>query len=183
MESNDNLEKLLRQMYANEEVDTSKIIDEEWQKFESKYFAANQHSWDWRKIAATIVGILMLSGISYAAIQWWKASPSPSEGGDLELTTQSSAVSDKQTAPPLEESGETAADTIRIFSNTPLDEMVSEMATYYNKVVENQNAKAHELRLYYKWNRRDNLDDVISDLNHFDKVDLAIEGDKLIVNP
>ena len=183
MESIDNLEKLLRQMYANEEVDTSKIIDEEWQKFESKYFAANQHSWDWRKIAAAIVGILMLSGISYAAIQWWKASPNPSQGGDVEMTTQSFDTSGKQTTTPLEESGETSSDTIRIFSNTPLDEMLNEMATYYNKVVDNQSTKAHELRLYYKWNRRDGLEDVISDLNHFDKVDLAIEGDKLIVNP
>ncbi|MBQ6203593.1 MAG: DUF4974 domain-containing protein [Prevotella sp.] len=183
MESNDNLEQLLRQMYANEEVDTSKIIDEEWQKFESKYFAPKQRLWDWRKIAATIVGILMLSGISYAAIQWWGASPSPSEGGDVEMTTQSSGVSGNQTAPPLEESVETSADTIRIFSNTPLDEMVNEMATYYNKVVENQSTKAHDLRLYYKWNRNDGLESVISDLNHFEKVDLAIEGDKLIVNP
>ena len=43
MESNDKLEQLLKQMYAQESlhddnIDTSDIIDEEWTKFEAEHF-------------------------------------------------------------------------------------------------------------------------------------------------
>ena len=52
MTSNDKLEDLLKQMYAQEEetIDTSDIIDEEWQKFESEHFAPKHHSWGWMQI-------------------------------------------------------------------------------------------------------------------------------------
>ena len=49
MESNDNLEQLLRQMYAqeshhDEDIDTSDIIDEEWTKFEAEHFKDGRYS-------------------------------------------------------------------------------------------------------------------------------------------
>ena len=70
MESNDNnrLEDLLRKMYAENDIDTSEIIDEEWQKFEARHFPQKQRSWGWMQIAAIFIGVLMLSGITYAAI-------------------------------------------------------------------------------------------------------------------
>ena len=70
MTSNDKLEDLLKQMYAQEEetIDTSDIIDEEWQKFEARHFAPKRRSWGWMQIAAAFIGLLMLSGITYAAI-------------------------------------------------------------------------------------------------------------------
>ena len=57
------------------------------------------------------------------------------------------------------------------------------MGAYYKKEVDIQNTQAHELRIFYKWNRKDNLEEIVSDLNHFDHVNLAIEDDKLIVKP
>ncbi len=71
----------------------------------------------------------------------------------------------------------------RIFENVPLDEMVSELASYYNKVADVQNAQAHDLRLYYKWELKDKIENVMDDLNHFDHVNLVLEDDKLIVKP
>ena len=71
----------------------------------------------------------------------------------------------------------------RIFENAPLDEMITEIAHYYNKVADIESEEAHELRLYYKWEPKDALEDVVADLNHFDHVSLAIEDDKLIVKP
>ena len=47
MESNDKLEQLLQQMYAQEslhddDIDTSDIIDEEWTKFEAEHFGGER---------------------------------------------------------------------------------------------------------------------------------------------
>ena len=133
----------------------------------------------WLRVAATLLGVLMLSGIAYAAYRI-------AVGGNLQAPTEETCISnsqqqDNQTPSPLERPEE--ADSIHIFSNAPLDELAGELATYYNKVADIRSAQAHELRLYYKWERKDKLEDVINDLNHFDHVSLTVEGDKLIVNP
>ena len=183
MESNDKLEQLLRQMYAEQEdMDTSDIIDEEWAKFEAKHFGskeAKSGKFSFLKIAAVFLGVLMLSGIAYAAYRI-------AVGGDLQSPTEETRISnsqqqDNQPPSPLEEPEK--ADSVHVFSNTPLDEMAGELAKYYHKVVDIRSPQAHELRLYYKWERRDKLESVVSDLNHFDHVNLTIEDDKLIVNP
>lgn len=177
MESNDRMEQLLKQMYA-EERDTSEIIDEEWKKFEARHFSPNR-SWGWMQIAATIVGVLMLSGIAYAAIHivshGEEDQKSPAQ--ETQVITQSQQAID-QPAESLDSIPQT-----RIFENVPLDEMVNELALYYNKVADVQNQQAHELRLYYKWEQKDELTSVVDDLNHFEHVSLVIEEDKLIVKP
>ena len=78
MESNDNLEQLLKQMYAketlhDEDIDMKDIVDEEWAKFEAEHFGSEQgkvksKKVSFLKIAAMFIGVLMLSGIAYAAI-------------------------------------------------------------------------------------------------------------------
>ena len=134
----------------------------------------------WLQIAAAFIGVLMLSGIAYAAIHIVS-----NVGGDLKPQTQETQISSQQPQRP-NQSKEEITDSIpptRIFENVPLDEMVSELALYYNKVADIQNAQAHNLRLYYKWEQKDDLERVVSDLNHFDHVNLVLEDDKLIVKP
>ncbi len=140
---------------------------------------ATPQSRRWLRVVATLLGVLMLSGIAYAAYR-------VAVGGNLQAPTEETRISesqqqDNQTPSPSE--GPEEADSIHIFSNAPLDELAGELATYYNKVADIRSAQAHELRLYYKWERKDKLEDVINDLNHFDHVSLTVEGDKLIVNP
>ena len=156
------------------------LKEQEWKKFEARHFASRQHLWGWMQIAAAIVGVLMLSGIAYAAVKLFTSASIPKEAEHL------AASSVGKTSSPLENQSEEMTDSIaprRIFENVPLDEMVNEIAAYYNKVAVIQNARAHELRLYYKWERNDEVEAVVNDLNHFDHVNLAIEGDKLILKP
>ena len=182
MTSNDKLEDLLKQMYAQEDetIDTSDIIDKEWQKFEARYFAPKRRSWGWMQIAAAFIGLLMLSGIAYAAIHIVSSNRSQ----QAETAADTTAVANSQLSTLNAQLG--TADSIpqtRIFENTPLDEMITEIAQYYNKVADIESEGAHELRLYYKWEPKDALEEVVADLNHFDHVSLAIEDDKLIVKP
>jgi len=134
----------------------------------------------WIQVAAAFIGVLMLSGIAYAAIHIIS-----NVGGNMKSPTQEARVSILQPQRPTQ-SIEEITDSIpqtRIFENVPLDEVASELALYYNKVVDIQNAQAHDLRLYYKWERKDELESIVSDLNHFDHVNLVLEDDKLIVKP
>lgn len=160
-----------------DDLDRLPDVDAAWQKFQRTEQSSSHR---WLKAAASIIGVLMLSGIAYAAVHII----SHSAGVDDKATTQEVQ---NLNSPQNDAAGETlTADSIpqtRIFENIPLDEMVSEIAHYYNKVADIQSEEAHELRLYYKWERKDALESVVDDLNHFDRVSLAIEDDKLIVKP
>lgn len=183
MTSNDKLEDLLKQLYAQEEetIDTSEFIDEEWQKFEARHFAPKRKSWGWMQIAAAIVGVLMLSGITYAAISIVRSGHADEVEAPVEQTIAAKPSQEIHETPVAGQKEN--ADSIRIFADKPLDELVNELATYYNKVADIRDAKAHDVRLYYKWNRNNRPEDVVGELNHFDHVNLSIEDDKLIVNP
>jgi len=164
-----------------DDLDRLPDVDTAWQKFCA---AANSslftlHS-SLHKVAASIIGILMLTGIAYAAVHIISHNAGVDERAQTQEVQNINSPKNDATAETL------TADSIpqtRIFENTPLDEMVSEIAHYYNKVADIQSEEAHELRLYYKWEPKDSLESVVDDLNHFDRVNLAIEDDKLIVKP
>ena len=150
--------------------------EEEWQRFQSVHRDTTRR---WLRVAATFIGALMLSGIAFAAIYiltpQTHPQPLPVEGGEKIVY-----------APLPQQGGDGGGSSGRgaeplIFNNTPLDEITKELATYYNKEADIRNTEAHNVRLYYKWERKDSLERVVSDLNHFDRVNLAIEDNKLIV--
>lgn len=161
-----------------DDLDRLPDVDVAWQEFQQTGQSSPRR---WLKAAASIIGVLMLSGIAYAAVHII----SRNAGVDEETPTHevqniNSPLNDDAIVETF------TTDSIpqtRIFENTPLDEMVSEIAHYYNKVADIQSKEAHELRLYYKWDPKDALENVVDDLNHFDRVSLAIEDDKLIVKP
>ena len=161
-----------------DDLDRLPDVDVAWQEFQQTGQSSPRR---WLKAAASIIGVLMLSGIAYAAVHII----SRNAGVDEETPTHevqniNSPLNDDAIVETF------TTDSIpqtRIFENTPLDEMVSEIAHYYNKVADIQSKEAHELRLYYKWDPKDALENVVDDLNHFDRVNLAIEDDKLIVKP
>ena len=133
------------------------------------------------QIAAAFVGVLMLSGIAYAAISIVHRGHADEVETPVEQTIAAKPSQEIHETPVAGQKEN--ADSIRIFTDKPLDELVNELATYYNKVAEIHDAEAHDVRLYYKWNRNNRAEDVIGELNHFDHVNLSIENDKLIVNP
>ncbi len=166
-----------RQLYEQMVRATDAIFSEKVTAKETTAIAPQRR---WIQVAAAFIGVLMLSGIAYAAIHIIS-----NVGGNMKSPTQEARVSIQQPQ-RQNQATEEITDSIpqtRIFENVPLDEMVSELASYYNKVADVQNAQAHDLRLYYKWELKDKIEDVMDDLNHFDHVNLVLEDDKLIVKP
>jgi hypothetical protein len=163
---------------ADEEV-TDELIDTEWKRLTKPHSSLFTSHFSLYKIAAMFVGVLMLSGIAFAAIHI----VSQRAGGEDSHGDKSMIGSQTTITQPVPEILQDSIPQSRLFENVPLDEVVKEMALYYNKVVDIQNEQAHELRLYYKWDRKDDIRSVVGDLNHFDHVNLAIEDDRLIVKP
>ena len=173
MESNDKLEELLRQMYAEEpQVD----IDEEWQKFEAKHFVPKRKSWGWMQVAALFIGVLMLSGITYATIHY---ASTRTEEAKISQTQDTQNTSDSQ-----HEQTSVADSTMTItpinFENIRLDSMLTDIAAYYHYKVEIRNEALHNLRLFYRWDQKTSIDSVIEELNNFEQLHLTLEGNTII---
>ena len=178
MESNDKLEQMLMRMYDqealhNEGIDTKDIIDEEWTKFEAKHFqtASNALRFTLRKVAAAIVGILMLGGISYATIDYMTGStPTAQQETSAEANIQHSTVN----VQPDEQQR-------FVYEDTELKDILRELATYYHFETVYKNEKAKHVRLYFTWDMTATLDELIDTFNKFERIHITRENQKLIV--
>ena len=131
------------------------------------------------KIAASFIGVLLVSGIAFAAIQVVRniSTPKPQQP-TTEQTTDIKPV----TSLPVET---VKADTITtepyVFNNVPLDSMLTAIATAHGVGVEFENEAARQLRFHFVWKREDSLDRVVEKLNTFEAVNIGMEDNKLVV--
>ena len=191
MESNDNLEQLLRQMYAqeshhDEDIDTSDIIDEEWTKFEAEHFKDGRNSsssilqffHSTKKIAALFIGVLILSGITYAAIHMISSNP------QSEQVDQTVAVDNTQPLTINAQQSASADSTIIqpvVFENAELGRILQEIASFYQCEVVYKKEKTKRVRLFFTWDKKQSLDQVVETFNKFERFHIAKENQKLIV--
>ena len=190
MESNDKLEQLLEQMYAQEslhddDIDTSDIIDEEWTKFEAEHFGNDQRSnsslftlhSSLTKIAASFIGLLMLSGFAYATIHLINNSKQkPQEEQTATASNSQSSTANAQ----LAESDSTDMKPI-IYEDTELATILSDIATFYQVEPVYKKADSKHIRLYFTWDKKQTIDDLIDTFNKFERIHITREHQKLIV--
>ena len=132
-----------------------------------------------RKIAASFIGVLLASGIAFAAIQVVRniSTPKPQQP-----TTEQTTDIDPVTSLPADT---VQADTIPvepyIFNNVPLDSMLTAIAAAHGIGVEFENEAARRLRFHFVWKREDSLSRVVEKLNTFEAVNIGMEDNKLVV--
>ena len=132
-----------------------------------------------RKIAASFIGVLLASGIAFAAIQVVRNISTPKP----QLPSTEQVIDTKPvTSLPADT---VKADTIPIepyvFNNVPLDSMLTAIATAHGVGVEFENEAARELRFHFVWKREDSLDRVVEKLNTFEAVNIGMEDKTLVV--
>ena len=161
--------------HANEEV-TDDMIDAEWQRLIREKQEVKIEKYSFLKIAAMFVGILMLSGIAYAAIHFVSHNNAPKEQDEL-ITKSQPSTSDSQIS---------VTDTIaipqpKLYDNVLLGEIFEELSNHYNVKVVYQNEDAPRLRLFYQWKPEYTLDRVVEMLNNFDWIQIQVENDTLFI--
>lgn len=167
--------KLACTMPCKEEEDESQleILDEGEYKPRLRAYLAP------RKIAASFIGVLLASGIAFAAIQVVRniSTPKPQQP-----TTEQTTDIDPVTFLPADT---VQADTISvepyIFNNVPLDSMLTAIATAHGVGVEFENEAARHLRFHFVWKREDSLSRVVEKLNTFEAVNIGMEDKTLVV--
>lgn len=153
---------------------TDKNIDSEWKQFEKKHLRWN---FPLQKIAAMFIGFMAVSGIAIAAVHIARNMNKniPVKENAVEHTKNTSSPASIQVVDTVK-----LQDTV-LYENVPLEEMLPEMAVHYGYQVEFRNEAVRRLRLFYKWNPTESMEQIVEKLNHFEAVQLRIADQVLIV--
>ena len=187
MESNDKLEQLLKQMYAkealhDETIDTKDIIDEEWVKFEADHFKGEQgkvksKKVSFLKIAAMFIGVLMLSGIAYAAVHIIRSQETGVRSPETGVI-----VNTQHTTHDIRQAAEDSTLTKPVvYEDVDLEHILNDVATFYHVEPVFKKVASKQLRLYFTWDKKQSLDDIIDTFNKFERIHITREDKILIV--
>ena len=171
-------------------------VDEEWEKFSQKHQlqeeatqnaaqeAASHPITSWRKLAASIAGFVLISGIAFAAIHTYiKRS---------QETTQVTADTHPEVIKSDSAKQVAAKDSLahpkpekpaihKTFENVAFEQMISEIASYYYLQVKFENNEDKTLRLYYEWDSHLSIENIVKELNQFENVNIKLQQNELIV--
>ena len=171
-------------------------VDEEWEKFSQKHQlqeeatqnaaqeAASHPITSWRKLAASIAGFVLISGIAFAAIHTYiKRSQEPTQvtadthpevinsDSAKQVAAKDSLTHPKPKKPAIH----------KTFENVAFEQMISEIASYYDLQVKFENNEDKTLRLYYEWNSHSSIENIVKELNQFENVNIELQQNELIV--
>lgn len=172
-------------------------IDEEWEKLKEK----KSHEVDsdakvkqsakivtlWspmRKVAA-VAAVLVVSGFAFAAIHLAVRSyhDSPS------LETSQAQVENKDSVQRVAaevQKTDVANDSVSaklplLYENMELQDILKPIAQHFNLQVEYKSEASKHIRLYLQLTEQMSLEEIIELMNHFEKVNVHVEGNSLIV--
>ena len=171
----------LDRMLDEEKVSTPDA-NEEWQRFQTMQYNSvpskdNGLTKRLIRLAAMFVGVLMLSGIAYAAVRWWTSAPSEEKADDGATVTEVVA----QPTETIEATPDSTQLKPVVFQNKELATMLGEMAAFYQCETVYKNEKVKHVRLYFTWDKTKPIDDVVETLNKFEQLTITRENQQLIV--
>lgn len=155
-------------------------VEDEWKKFEvvHLYECNSSRKQVWMKKAASIIVAIFLIGIACAASVATGFIPYVFSAHD-ECEQHDEALSSEMT---LNSSAEDKKEkTVILFDNVTLKDIASEFSAYYNIKVDFKDTKAKDVRLYFNWDKSASLEDNIAVLNAFEKINIRLENNTLIV--
>lgn len=175
-------EKFCQEHQLQEEV-THPIVQEESHPIAQEAGASHPIT-SWRKLAASIAGFVLISGIAFAAIHTYiKRSQEPTQvtaDTHPEVIKSDSAkqvaAKDSLTHPKPEKPA-----IHKTFENVAFEQMISEIASYYDLQVKFENNEDKTLRLYYEWNSHSSIENIVKELNQFENVNIELQQNELIV--
>ena len=158
-------------------------VDEEWEKIKVKHegwSAKSKEKSKWRimKIAAAFIGVLIISGITYAVINVVSHS-----GQHTQEAEETVAIVDASL--PMQNASPSVApnDTARaiVFDNVTLGEMLPQIAAHYQVAVDFRNSNARLLRFYFVWKQQEPIDTLLRRLNRFESMSVELKDNKIVV--
>jgi hypothetical protein len=160
--------------------------DEMKQKEETQQIAKLLPLWSPMRKVAAVAAVLVVSGITFAAIHLVTRSHQPSDKNNTELVA-SRKDSIQQVSAPQKSNIEEKTDSVSlaqlplVYENAELQNILTPIAGHFHLLVTYQNESARHIRLFLQLEKNMSLDDIIELMNHFEKVNIRHEGQTLIV--
>lgn len=169
-----------------------KLKEEKQQKEEMSQNAETQQTaklfslWSPMRKVAAVAAVLVVSGITFAAIHLVTRFHQPSDNSNTELVASQKDSIQQVSAPQksnIEEKTDSAslAQLPLVYENAELQNILTPIAGHFHLQVTYQNESARHIRLFLQLEKNMSLDDIIELLNHFEKVNIRHEGQTLIV--
>ena len=146
-----------------------------WEQFQKAHIVAKSTT-TWYKIAAMFIGILMLSGIAYAAISHFI---NMEDKPQVTLTERKPDIKKMEKTYGAEMTPTKKAPVV--FNNVELQQIMQYVADGYGVKVEFKNKAARTIRFYLQWEADDTLQEIIDKINHFEKVHLTLNEDTITI--
>lgn len=175
-------------------------IDAEWEKLkeemkqkeemsqnaETQQTAKQLPLWSPMRKVAAVAAVLVVSGITFAAIHLVTRSHQPSDKNNTELVSSHKDSIQQVSAPQksnIEEKTDSAslAQLPLVYENAELQNILTPIAGHFHLQVTYQNESVRHIRLFLQLEKNMSLDDIIELMNHFEKVNIRHEGQTLIV--
>ena len=124
-----------------------------------------------RRIAAILLALMMLSGLSYAAIRMLQNRQDAIETEQAtEIVKPASAIETPDTN-----------DKVWTFQNAELQEILEVVTAFYQLGTEYRSEAPRHVRFYVKWDKTEGIQALVERLNKSEKVNIKIADDLLIV--
>ena len=176
-------EKLKDEMKMKEEMQQKEEMS---QNAETQQTAKQLPLWSPMRKVAAVAAVLVVSGITFAAIHLVTRSHQPSDKNNTELVSsrkdsiQQVSASQKSN---IEEKADSAslAQLPLVYENAELQNILTPIAGHFHLQVIYHNESARHIRLFLQLEKNMSLDDIIELMNHFEKVNIRHEVQTLIV--
>lgn len=135
--------------------------------------STSRRSRRWLQTAAIFIGVLMLSGIAFAAVQLVRATSQDKQ-------PQSETVQPIVSGLRPSENDSTMLKPV-VFENAELKAILGEIATYYNYKVIYKGEDAQHTRLYFTWDKQMPIEDIVETFNQFNRIHITVKDCQLLV--
>ena len=161
----------LKQAMISEESDANDV-DAEWQRFEQIHLTEKKSERSWLKIAATFIGILMVSGIAFAAIHIIRHVSNA--GVEPQTPIQETRVANSHQLPADTIKTDTIPSKVVRYDEATLEQILTDMSDYYGLTLNWKSEEAKTLRLFYIWNKQQSAGEAIINMNSFERISLEL---------
>lgn len=165
-------------------------LDNEWESFAAEH-AETIHKpfyffgmFSSRKVAAVLTGAVSLAAVAATvAVTYSLSRPKVDEAA--QITEETGIVLTKDTVNVNSDSisplSPAAEPTTVVFKDETFENVIGKIAGYYGVTVKYNSESAKALRLYFQWDQRLPLNEVVDQLNSFEQLSLKLSGNTITI--
>ena len=181
-----------RAMKRHEDEDID--VNAEWEHFAIEHSIPQRRNW--KRIAASTIGIIFISGLAFAATVQLGILPFFNSKEEVEIHPKTPHITATDSIKKAQAERKAVSDSLNrvllhktdsippqpiVFEDTSLKTIVDAIAAYYHVDVKVLNPVSTHIRLYFKWDRQCNLQQNIELLNAFDRVKVSYSDNTLTI--